>query len=706
MCQCEASESPERHVLSKSAGRSRLPGWEGSAFRVSQSCTAIKLSNVRITQSMGDNCGRSQEVFSLHLYKGIMGSWKGTICECCQTDSIQTLAVIQLKPDVNPETKKWLTAFLKALSTSGGPGILVHPGEDDEGHILLLSATECLLLQATENLGFAKMDCQGIMRTFSCSSRQDFLNSDKIHLFLTLSEQQFLLKHEVENLKVHEETSIPGYPQYVLFPGQHIVYLLQKLKIIVKFYPLHDKPQLDTLTTSWYRQVRFTPQPIDAIRGYFGEPVAFYFDFLGYFTLSLMAMMLLSHFCALFQDSLDKYVIFAVFNILWSTVIMEFWKRHSSVKAYFWGTLQRKSYLKSSRVQFWGTLTKSPITGRWGLYYPQWKRTLRILFVTMPSVCLFLGLTLDGMLMFLYWEKWTRDQYHNSSNLREAILFYLPSVLHTLYMEALNALYARAAAALTEWENHRLETSFQNHLTVKVLLFRFINCFGLLFYITFYLQDLQLLHKRLSSLLIVSQMINQFSEFLLPYLRQKLKVDAWSVAGTHPFIDEVVSQGDLPRYPGLFEEYMELFVQFGYVSLFSCVYPFTAALLILNNITEIRTDAIKVSQFYQKPFPEAADGIGVWQVAFEILGYISIITNCFLISVSPEVQAICKEYEVGPESFLLYMLGTEHLLIIIKLVVAFAIPDIPAWLQLKMAQLEYHALDTESQLEKLLFNQE
>ncbi|XP_063294900.1 anoctamin-10-like isoform X1 [Pelobates fuscus] len=618
-----------------------------------------------------------------------MGSWTAISCSCCQMDSILTLAVIQLRPDIKPEAKQWLTALLEAPATIGGPHILVHPGEDDEGHILLLSATECLLLQATEHLGYAKMDCHGFMRSFCYSSRANFLHSDKRELFLSLSEQQFLLKYVVENLKVQEETSIPGYPDCILYPGQHVVHLLQKLNIVVKFYPLHDKPRLDSLKSRWYAQLNLAPQPIDAICSYFGQSVAFYFDFLGYFTVSLMSMMLLSYFCAFFQDSLDKYVVFALFNILWSTITMEFWKRHSCVQAYFWGTLQWKSYLKPCRVQFWGTLTKNAITGKWELYYPPWKRVLRVLFVTLPIVCLFLGLTVDGMLMFLYWEKWAQDQYHKSNQFFATIMLYLPSVIHTFFMEILNALYRKTAAALTEWENHKHESTFQNYLTVKVLLFRFLNCFGLLFYITFYLQDVHLLKKRLSSLLIVSQTINQVNEFLLPYLQQKLKVGFKSQVGTNPFIDEVVSDGDLPSFSGLFDDYMELFVQFGYVSLFSCVYPFTAALLILNNITEIRTDAFKLCQVFQKPFPEAADSIGIWQVAFEMLGYFSVITNCFLISISPEVQAFCQEYEVGPESFLLYMLGAEHLLIIVKVVVAFTIPDIPAWLKLKMMQVEY-----------------
>lgn len=65
---------------------------------------------------------------------------------------------------------------------------------------------------------------------------------------------------------------------------------------------------------------------------------------------------------------------------------------------------------------------------------------------------------------------------------------------------------------------------------------------------------------------------------------------------------------------GLFAEYIELLVQFGYLSLFSCVYPLTAMLLLINNLTEIRSDAYKICKLFRKPFSAPAANMGVWQV--------------------------------------------------------------------------------------------
>ncbi len=65
---------------------------------------------------------------------------------------------------------------------------------------------------------------------------------------------------------------------------------------------------------------------------------------------------------------------------------------------------------------------------------------------------------------------------------------------------------------------------------------------------------------------------------------------------------------------GTFDDYLEQFLLFGYVSLFSCVYPLAAVLVVLNNITEVYSDAFKMCHVFKRPFSEPAANIGVWQV--------------------------------------------------------------------------------------------
>lgn len=70
----------------------------------------------------------------------------------------------------------------------------------------------------------------------------------------------------------------------------------------------------------------FHPLPSDAIRHYYGEGQALYFGFLEYFTFALIPMALIGVPYYLFDwEDYDKYVIFAAFNLVWCTVILEVW---------------------------------------------------------------------------------------------------------------------------------------------------------------------------------------------------------------------------------------------------------------------------------------------------------------------------------------------------------------------------------------------
>lgn len=65
---------------------------------------------------------------------------------------------------------------------------------------------------------------------------------------------------------------------------------------------------------------------------------------------------------------------------------------------------------------------------------------------------------------------------------------------------------------------------------------------------------------------------------------------------------------------GTLDDYLEMYLQFGYVFLFSAVFPTAALWALINNFTEIRTDAFKMCRTFQRPFAQPTAGIGAWQV--------------------------------------------------------------------------------------------
>lgn len=62
---------------------------------------------------------------------------------------------------------------------------------------------------------------------------------------------------------------------------------------------------------------------------------------------------------------------------------------------------------------------------------------------------------------------------------------------------------------------------------------------------------------------------------------------------------------------GLFNEYLEMIVQFGFVTLFVAAFPLAPVFALINNIIEIRIDANKFLCQYRRPTAIKASSIGM-----------------------------------------------------------------------------------------------
>ncbi|XP_054536586.1 anoctamin-10 isoform X13 [Pan troglodytes] len=548
--------------------------------------------------------------------------------------SFTPLVVIELAQDVKEETKEWLKNRIIAKKKDGGAQLLFRPLLNkyeqetlENQNLYLVGASKIRMLLGAEAVGLVKECNDNTMRAFTYRTRQNFKGfDDNNDDFLTMAECQFIIKHELENLRAKGEKMIPGYPQAKLYPGKSLLRRLLTSGIVIQVFPLHDSEALKKLEDTWYTRFALKYQPIDSIRGYFGETIALYFGFLEYFTFALipMAVIGLPYYLFVWEDY-DKYVIFASFNLIWSTVILEVWKRGCANMTYRWGTLLMKRKFEEPRPGFHGVLGINSITGKEEPLYPSYKRQLRIYLVSLPFVCLCLYFSLYVMMIYFDMEVWALGLHENSGSEWTSVLLYVPSIIYAIVIEIMNRLYRYAAEFLTSWENHRLESAYQNHLILKVLV-------------------------SLATLLITSQILNQIMESFLPYwlqrkhgVRVKRKVQALKADIDATLYEQVILEKEMGTYLGTFDDYLELFLQFGYVSLFSCVYPLAAAFAVLNNFTEVNSDALKMCRVFKRPFSEPSANIGVWQLAFETMSVISVVTNCALIGMSPQVNAVFPE---------------------------------------------------------------
>lgn len=93
------------------------------------------------------------------------------------------------------------------------------------------------------------------------------------------------------------------------------------------------------------------------------------------------------------ESAISGHMIQAVFSMLWSTVVMELWKRRSASLSYRWGTVNLAERFAEPRPGFHGELGVNPVTGRVEPLFPEWQRDLRIALLSIPVVGLFLGRT-------------------------------------------------------------------------------------------------------------------------------------------------------------------------------------------------------------------------------------------------------------------------------------------------------------------------
>ncbi|CAD5213080.1 unnamed protein product [Bursaphelenchus okinawaensis] len=120
----------------------------------------------------------------------------------------------------------------------------------------------------------------------------------------------------------------------------------------------------------------------------------------------------------------------------------------------------------------------------------------------------------------------------------------------------------------------------------------------------------------------------------------------------------------------LFDEYLEMVIQFGFCTLFVCAFPLAPLFALLNNILEIRLDAYKFIVTQRKPIPMPARNIGIWMTILDLLSKLSVLCNAFVIAFTSDFVPRMFHYLTNEgsldtylEQSLSYFNATETLII-------------------------------------------
>nr|XP_040029526.1 anoctamin-4 isoform X6 [Gasterosteus aculeatus aculeatus] len=243
----------------------------------------------------------------------------------------------------------------------------------------------------------------------------------------------------------------------------------------------------------------------------------------------------------------------------------------------------------------------------------------------------------------------------------------------------LNVLYEKVALLLTNLEQPRTESEWENSFTLKMFLFQFVNLNSSTFYIAFFLGRftgrpgayLRLINRwkleechpsgclidlcmQMGIIMVLKQTWNNFMELGYPLIqnwwtRRRLRREHGQKAkASFPQWERDYNLQPMNAY-GLFDEYLEMILQFGFTTIFVAAFPLAPLLALLNNVIEIRLDAYKFVTQWRRPLPSQAKDIGIWYGILEGIGILSVITNAFVIAVTSDfIPRLVYAYKYGP----------------------------------------------------------
>jgi len=275
-------------------------------------------------------------------------------------------------------------------------------------------------------------------------------------------------------------------------------------------------------------------QPLDLVRDYFGEKIAFYFGWMEHYSryiffLSAAAIIVVFTEAGGTTDASSYASLFYCLIVaIWTTLFQEGWKRKNAVLAHVWDVTDfeeeedpRPEFLANfNRHPKWKNrdthelsvrkfldclLLRGQMIKQRGFFtedgrfiasqHPaaKWHRVFPPIYrfnVFLRSVPLlvFIGLVMMiGATSLLVFKMLigVADNFSGNTFLSGSVGGMLPMILSTVWITTMNIFYRSVARAFNDLENYRTETEYNDALILKTVIFQFVNSYITLFYIAF-----------------------------------------------------------------------------------------------------------------------------------------------------------------------------------------------------------------------------
>ncbi|KAI3727299.1 hypothetical protein L1987_67112 [Smallanthus sonchifolius] len=482
-------------------------------------------------------------------------------------------------------------------------------------------------------------------------------------------------------------------------PGERLLWKFEKEGIVKEVFPIHDEIKRKQLLKCWaLNWWDLTNQPLDDIYAYYGVKIAIYFAFLGMYTKWLFFPAALGILVQLVDfGSLQLLVLpfFFVCIISWAVFFLQFWKRKNSTLLARWqicysvGAESAYKYMDTEWSSFHSSVGsikfEADKSEKEKFQREEWfghmLRFRNDAIIILSIICLQLPFEL------------AYAHFYESIG-SDTMKFGLTAV-YLFAIQYFTQIGGKVSVKLIKDEKNENSEYRANSLIYKVFGLYFMQSYiGLLYHAILH-RNFMTLRQVIIQRLIISEVLENLMENSLPYMkysyrkyravRNKRKREKGMAARKSYFNSRVEKEYFKPIYSasigeeledGLFDEFLELALQFGMIMMFACAFPPAFAFAALNNVTEIRADALKILAMYRRPVPRVAATIGAWLNIFQFLIVVSICTNCILLVCLYDREG---NWNISPG--LAAILFMEHVLLLIKFCFSRIVPEEPDWVK-------------------------
>jgi anoctamin-10 len=216
--------------------------------------------------------------------------------------------------------------------------------------------------------------------------------------------------------------------------------------------------------------------------------------------------------------------------------------------------------------------------------------------------------------------------------------------------------------------------------------------------------DAQRLTKQVIYFTTTAQIVNFLLELIVPYVQrrvfrtvkevqtefatrgEKSEEKSQESSDEAAFLRRVKNEAELPDYD-VTVDYREMVLQFGYLSLFSVVWPLSAVSFLINNWFEARGDALKIALSSKRPIPWRADSIGPWLSSLGFLSWLGSLTSAAIVFLFRRNDVAGDPSGISAVGLLLAVFFAEHIYMAAQYVVRYVVKKVDSpGLQMEKAE--------------------